>query len=388
MHMAERAAQIGTSVRDADRALLLNGGGNGLLDATHFDTVRFPPPEWATQVMAEAIADGSTAYTAYRGNADVLAGLAHSVGEFLGVPLTSDNLAITPGTQGGLFTTLSAIIDPGDLVMLADPEYLFSERMLAFLGARVERIPVHFDNESPTLDLDSIGRLATQGPKLLMLSHPSNPTGAVYSPEHIAQLAQAAVTGDFRLLVDELYSRLVYDETPFRHVVAEPEMASRCITMLGPSKTESMSGFRLGVVVGPTDVIEAVEQTLAVTSLRAPAYSQQLLRRWLVDDSQFIAQRVADLHALRAMTVDALRGVPGLRVGEPRGTAYVFPDVRDLGVSDQNLAAALRRDAGVIASPGYQFGPRGVGHFRLCYARDEVEWEAALDRIVKVLTAF
>ncbi|MDN4641045.1 aminotransferase class I/II-fold pyridoxal phosphate-dependent enzyme [Agreia sp. PsM10] len=386
-HMPERSGALGSTVRELDRALQLNGGGNGLLDTTHFDTVRFPPPEWAAPVMLEAMADGALAYTPYRGHPAVLDALGHSLTTFLGVPVAPENIAITAGTQSGLFTTLSALVDEGDLVLLADPEYLFAERMLALLGARVVRIPIDYRAAQPTLDLDAVEALLLEKPVLFMFSHPSNPTGAVYAPETIDRLAALAVEGDFLVLADELYSRLVYGETELPHMVAAPGMRERCITMLGPSKTESLSGFRLGVVVGPAPVMELVEQTLALTSLRAPAYAQQLLTHWLVDDADFVAERVLDLEALQAMTVARLREVPGLTVLPHRGTAYLWVDVSALGASDYEVAAALRSDAGVIVSPGYQFGPSGTGMFRVCFARDEIEWEAALDRMVATLSA-
>ncbi len=384
MHLPGRLP--GGTVREADLALQLDGGGKGLLDTTHFDTVRFPPPDWAARVMTEAAADGELAYSPYRGNPDVLAALAGPVSALLGVPVDPrTGLVLTPGTQAALFTTLSALVDPGDLVLLADPEYLFTERMLAFLGARVERVPVLHHHGVAGLDLDAVERLLPDRPRLMLFSHPHNPTGAVHPPATIARLGRLAVEGGFRVLVDQLYCRLVHDGTPYHHLVAEPSMADRTITLLGPSKTESLSGYRLGVVVGPPDVVDAVEQTLAVTSLRAPAYAQQLLRHWLVDDEEFVRERLVDLRALREMTVAGLRQVPGLELTAHAGTAYAFPDVSALGVGDQEVAAALRNDAGVIVSPGYQFGPSGIGHFRVCYARDEREWDAALDRMVAVL---
>lgn len=385
MHLPQRQQYIGMTVRDADKSLQLNGGGNGLLDTTHFDTVRFPPPEWVAEVMADATADGSLAYTPYRGHPGVLSTLTRSVGQFLGVSFTADNIALTPGTQAGLFTTLSALIDEGDLVILPDPEYLFTERMLAFLGARVERVPIRYEGGSVGLDFDAIQPVMARRPRLMLLSHPNNPTGAVYDHQTITRLAEITRDAGCLVLIDELYSRLVYDQTPFYHLASEPAARDNCITLLGPSKTESMSGYRVGVVVGPADVIEGVEQTLAVTSLRAPAYAQHLLSRWLIDDVDFLKTRIQDLAALRTMTTDRLREVPGLKVYPQQGTAYLFPDVSALNVPDIEVAGSLRREAGVIVSPGYQFGPLGIGHFRVCYARDEAEWAAALDRMVACL---
>lgn len=387
MHIPARTPMIGSTVREADRALRLDGGGDGLLDTTHFDTVRFPPPAWAADVLLETMQDGATAYTPYRGAPEVLVPLAEHLADFMGTPVAPDDLALTPGTQGALFATLAALVDENDVVMLADPEYLFTERMLEFLGARVVRIPIDTDAAEPVLDLAAIEAVLPDKPTLLVFSHPNNPSGAVFPRASLERIAALSVRHGFRVLSDELYSRLVYPGAVFTHMRTLEGMAERCVTMLGPSKTESLSGFRLGVVVGPPDVMTAVEQTLAATSLRAPAYAQRLLTRWLVDDRQFLAERLDELVALRDVTVAALRRVPGLRVVPQQGTAYLLCDVRALGASDVEVARVLQTEAGVVVSPGYQFGPSGIGHFRVCYARDEVEWAQALDRMVDALTA-
>lgn len=387
-HLPDREVEPGISVRAADLSLRLDGGGNGLLDTTHFDVVRFPPPPWVKEQMATAIDNGTWAYSPYRGAPEVLAELAEPIGHFLGSTVSSDNLALTPGTQGALFTTLAALVNEGDLVLLADPDYLFCERILAFLGARVERIPLTFDTEEPSLDLDLIEKFIPERPKLLMFSHPNNPTGSVYSEAMIAAVAELAVEGDFMVMVDELYSRLVYEDGAFHHLRAQPGMADRSITLLGPSKTESMSGFRIGIIVAPDTVVRTVEQCLAMTSLRAPAYSQHLLSRWLVDDHHFLRERIDELEGLKTLTIEKLSGVPGLRMTPQKATAYLFVDVSAFGATDLEIAGALQREARVIVSPGYQFGAKGSGHFRVCYARDEAEWAAALDLMVTCLTTF
>ncbi|MDX6244027.1 MAG: hypothetical protein QOE76_1750 [Frankiales bacterium] len=384
-HIPGRRTGRAGSVREADVGLKLTGGSPGLLDLTHFDTVRFPPPAWAAECMAAAERDGSLAYTPYRGHPDVLDALSESVGKLLAVPVDRSNLLLTPGSQSALFSVLTSLIDEGDLVMLPDPDYLFLERMLEFIGARVERIPVLADGESSTLDLDAIDRLLPQRPKLLVFSNPNNPTGAVYNADTLQGIADRAIAGHFRVLVDQLYCRLVYPGVEFSHLAAIEGMADRCITVLGPSKTESLTGYRVGVLNGPPDVMSAVEQTVALSALRAPAYAQQLLTRWLVDDVDFVANRIGELDKLRQLTVSALLEVPGLKLTPGQGTAYVFPDVSALGRTDEEIASALQQHARVVVSPGYQFGPNGVGHFRACYARDEREWSEALGLIVNCL---
>lgn len=385
-HLPERARYIGTSVREADLGLRLDGAGHGLLDTTHFDTVRFPPPDWALETFTRAAGDGELAYTAYRGDDAVRRACAGPVSELLGVEVDPGrNLVLTAGTQSGLFTTLSALVDDGDTVALADPEYLFVERMLRFLGANVVRVGMIDGPDGPQLDLDALEEVARDGVKLLLTSNPNNPTGSVYTEATVRGLAGLAVRHDFLVVVDELYCRLVYPGVPFFHLAAQPGMAERTVTMLGGSKTESLSGYRIGVVVAPAEIVDAIEQVMAMTCLRAPAYAQHLLTHWLVDDQEFVRRRVEELRAIRDLTVERLRQVEGLVVRPGNGTAYLWPDVSALGLSDVAVAGLLQREAGVVVSPGYQFGPSGIGRFRVCYARDEARWESALDRMVKAL---
>ncbi len=386
-HLPERAPLIGMSVREADLSLRLNGSGHGRLDTTHFDTVRFPPPDWALPTFAAAAADGELAYTAYRGNSDVRAVVARSVSELLGVDVDPGrHLAMTTGTQGGLFATLSALVDHGDVVALADPEYLFVERMLRFLGAEVVRIPMVDSPDGPQLDLAALETVSRTGIRLLLTSNPNNPTGSVYTASTVAGIARLAVRDDFLVVVDQLYCRLVFDDQRFTHLAAEPGMAERTVTMLGGSKTESLSGYRVGVVVAAAPVIDAIEQMMAMSCLRAPAYAQHVMTRWLVDDRDFVARRILELQAIQKTTVEQLRAVPGLVVEPGAGTAYLWPDVSALGLSDVEVARLLQDEAGVVVSPGYQFGPSGIGHFRICYAREEHGWNRALDRMTTALT--
>ena len=387
-HLPERRPLLGVSVREADLSLGLDGAGGGLLDTTHFDTVRFPPPQWALESFSAAAQDGTTAYTAYRGSAEVRQTCSGSISNLMGVDIDpSENIAITAGTQSGLYAVLSAIVDEGDVVVLADPEYLFVERMLRFLGADVVRLPFIESEVGLQPDLDQLEALSERGIALYVTSNPNNPTGAVLSPESIVRLGQIAVKGDFLVLVDELYCRLVYDDTAYSHLGAQPGMMDRTITLLGGSKTESLSGYRVGVVVSSGPIIDAIEQALAMMCLRAPAYAQHVLSRWLVDDHDFVSTRVLELQGIQRATAAQLECVPGLRLSPGAGTAYLWPDVSELGLTDVEVARLLQDEAGVVVSPGYQFGPSGIGRFRICYAREEAEWSRALKRMTLALTS-
>lgn len=381
-----RKSLAGRTVRESDLDLLTQAPST-YLDTTHFDTTRFPPPPWAVERFAQAASQGSLAYTSYRGHPDVLAAVAESAGAFLGVELDpSRNLILTPGTQAGLFCALASLVGSGDRVSLVDPEYLFSERILAFMGANIGHVPLRLGPDGPHLDMESLEtEFATRGSRLLVLSHPNNPTGAVYSDATVHQIADLVKRYDGMILVDELYARLLHTGHTLTHVAALPDMLERTVTLLGPSKTESMSGFRIGVAVASAPLIERMENVVSVTSLRAPAYAQHLLVPWLRDDHAWLAERLQDFTALRQMTVESLRRVSWLKIHPQDGTAYLWPDASALNLPGQAVARALLTEAAVLVSPGYQFGPGSAGHFRICYARDEAEWSAKLDDIVRVL---
>jgi len=374
--------------RQADRDLLAQAP-KSYLDTTHFDTVRFPPPEWATSAINRASRDGSLAYTGYRGHPAVLESVAARVDDVFGLQFDpSEELMLTPGTQAGLFGALASLIGQGDDVLLVDPDYLFSERILRFLGARVTHIPLTA-GASPHPDLNRLeDAFKRVRPKLFVFSHPNNPTGSVYSPDIMAAIAELAVRYDAMVLVDELYARLVYEGTPYVHLATLPGMMDRTITLVGPSKTESLSGYRLGVVGAPAAVIKGIEDIQSITSLRAPAYAQHVLMPWLRDDHEWLVNRLKEFHKLRAMTVHAFEKLPWLTLHMQNATCYAWPDVSALQQSDTVISGALMREGAMLVSPGYQFGPSGAGHFRVCYARDEVEWAQALERIVCVLNRF
>jgi aspartate/methionine/tyrosine aminotransferase len=387
--LPDRAERLGSSVRQAERELEVAPSPEPLLDLTYADTHRFPPPTWVLPAFSQAAAGAGMTYTPYRGDPTVRSAVAENLAGFLGVPVDPDReLILTPGSQGALFAALSSLVGRDTTVALVDPDYLSSERLLRYLGAPVAHIPLRWEDPSrpPAPDLDELRRAVRAGARVLLFSHPNNPTGMVYPRWVIAEIAELARTEDVFVVVDELYSRLTYDGgEPFPHLRAEDGMHERSVTLLGPSKTESMSGYRVGVAVGPDEMIERMEDVLSVSVLRAPAYAQHTLVPWLADDDDFVRRRVAAYQELRDRTVERLRGSELISVRPSHGTAYLFPDVSRVGVSDQQIALALKKEAGLLVNPGYQFGPRGAGHFRFCFAQDERVWTPALDRLVTTL---
>ena len=377
---------LGQSLRDAERELERVQYGGELLDLTYANTHRFPPPPRVLSDFVAAASGGGMTYTPYRGDERVRSAVAESLSAFLGIDIDPHSeLILTPGSQTALFVAMSATV--GGAVALVDPDYMSDEKLLRFLGARIQHVPLLWGDFSqpPSIDLEMLEAAFREGASTLVFSNPNNPTGMVLPPDVVRKIAELVRSFDATVIVDELYSRLVYDEIPFAHLIAEEGMADRCITLLGPSKTESMSGYRVGVAVGPSELIDRMEDVLGVTVLRAPAYAQHVLTNWLSDDHPFVASRVRDYQKLRDHTVETLNASGLVRVRPAGGTAYLFPDASAVGCDEQTVAKALKSDAGLLVNPGYQFGPRGARHFRICFAQDEAIWDQALERMVSTL---
>jgi aspartate/methionine/tyrosine aminotransferase len=388
--LPERERVLGQSVRAAERELEEIEAPGDLLDLTYANTHRFPPPSWVLPDFVAAAGGAGMTYTPYRGDSVVRSAVSESVSAFLGVEVDSaTELILTPGTQAGLFVGLSAVVGDGDSVALVDPDYMSDERILRFLGATVKQIPLLWTEptQPPSLDFEALESAFRDGAKTLVFSNPNNPTGMVLPPAVIRRIAELVGNYDVTVLVDELYSRLVYDGLPFAHLIAEGGMKERCITLLGPSKTESMSGYRVGVAVAPAEIVDRMEDLQGISVLRAPAYAQHVLTRWLSDDLDFVATRVRDYQRLRDHTAETLNASGVLRVRPAGGTAYMFPDASAIGCDAQTIAKALKSQAGLLVNPGYQFGPAGEGHFRICFAQAEDVWGAAMDRMVATLRA-
>ncbi len=391
--LAQYAQRYGASVRAMDRAIAATPGPGDLIDLTHGDTRAFLPPALAESDLLAAVHDNSEAYSPYRGSVAVRSLVAEHAGDLLGRPVDATaELIITPGTQGGLFTSLSSLVSPGDVVAVPSTEYFMDERILAYLGARVHRIPVH-QNACGIItvlqdDLDTASRSGVRG---IVLSHPNNPTGGVYDHASAQRLSRWAVQHDLWAVIDQLYCRLIFDDNEYVHMGSLPGMAERTVTLIGPSKTESMSGYRVGAAVGPASIVESMEQVVSMGSLRAAGYTQHTLRHWMVDDGKWLAERTQAHQVVRDVVVDRLRSIPGVTVSVPAGSSYVFPDASATpwsmvnGNDDHRMATEFKVN-GVLVSPGYQFGLDGRGHFRINFSQDLARLTRACDRIEEVLT--
>lgn len=348
------------------------------VDFSHGDVKAFPPPPAVLEAVAAALNNGGRyAYSPYRGHAFIRELLAPRLSEFTTTPVDpSTEMIITPGTQGGLFLALSALVNTGDKVAIVAPDYFANRKIVEYLEA--EPVPVSLDyltaeRGRASLDLDRLQEVFSQGVRLLVLSNPNNPTGVIYTKDDIEAIARLAEKYNAFVIVDELYSRQIFDGIGFTHLRAYT--AQRCLTLLGPSKTESVSGCRVGVAIGPAPVIQRMEQLQGIVSLRASGYMQAALEPWFAEPDGWLDQRVEDHARIRDDMHAVFMDSGYVRTRRTEGGSYLFLHVPAADGQIDKFVERLRSEAAVTVTRGQEFG-NFQDAVRLNFSQDH---EAAVD---------
>jgi len=352
----------------------------------------FAPTPGALEAFVEGVhRGGPQAYTEYRGGAELRDRVAGKLTEFTGRPVSgAKELIITPGTQGALFLALGATATAGDKVAIVRPDYFANRKLVEFLGAEV--VPVRMDylarTEGAGLDLEGLETAFKSGVKTFLFSNPNNPAGVVYSPTEIACIADLANRYGVTVIVDQLYSRMLFRGQTYTHLRASSINANQIVTIMGPSKTESLSGYRLGVAFGAAHLIDRMEKLQAIVSLRAPGYSQAVLRTWFAEDPKWLQDRIAKHEAIRDDLLKVLRTVPGLSVRAPQAGSYLFPRLPALAVSLHSFVRAVRLQAGVTVTPGTEFSPDAADSIRLNFSQNHQAAVGAMERTVQLIERY
>ncbi|MDQ2065893.1 pyridoxal phosphate-dependent aminotransferase [Xinfangfangia sp. CPCC 101601] len=362
------------------------------VDFSHGDVDAHPPTPGSFDLFSAGYEmGGAQAYTEYRGDIGIREMIAPRLARFTGAPVDAkDGLIITPGTQGALFLALAATVTRGDKVAIVQPDYFANRKLVEFLEA--EMIPVQMDylgtKTGAGLDLGELEAALKAGAKVFLFSNPNNPAGVVYSADEITQIAALATQYGATVIVDQLYSRLRYVGADYTHLRAGAIDPEKVVTIMGPSKTESLSGYRLGVAFGAASVIARMEKLQAIVSLRAPGYSQAVLRSWFDEAPGWMEDRIAQHQAIRDDLLAVFAGCEGVLVRSPQAGSYLFPHLPKLRIAPGDFVKLLRLQAGVSVTPGTEFSPHAAQSIRLNFSQDRSAALAAVRRITAMVDRY
>ncbi len=402
MSVADKFARLGTDNAPGQEARQQGGNIHNLMrgdaipgtpvDFSHGDVDAFAPPANAFDFFAEGVSRGARqAYTEYRGAGAIRNDMAGKLAAFTGSPVdAADGMILTPGTQGALFLAVASVVGRGDKVAIVQPDYFANRKLVEFFEGEVVPVRIGYETAETEagLDLDQLEDAFRQGAKVFVFSNPNNPTGVVYSEAEIRSIAELANRYGAVVIADQLYSRLRYSDASYTHLRASGIDPDKVVTIMGPSKTESLSGYRLGVAFGAPRLVGRMEKLQAIVSLRAAGYNQAVLQAWFSEPEGWMEERIRQHQAIRDDLLRILRAIDGVSASTPRAGSYLFPRIPSLSLEPVGFVKVLRLQAGVTVTPGTEFSPHCADSVRLNFSQDRAAAVAAVERMAELIERY
>ena len=345
----------------------------------------FDTPEVVIEAGVSALRDGRTHYTSNYGTLELRTALAAHLQRRYDVSYDPESeIVVTVGASEALAAALSAVVDPGDEIVLAEPTYVAYVPDIVFAGGTPVFVPAQPD-DGWQLDPDAVEAAITPHTKALFLGFPNNPTGAVLEPERIRALAAIAERHDLLVISDEIYDRLVYGGHRHEAFSAMPGMRERTILLGGFSKAYAMTGWRVGYACAPADLLEGIVKIHQYIIMSAPTAAQDAALVALTEAEPDVERMIAEYDRRRRMFTAGLQRI-GFPTVEPRGAFYAFPRISGTGLSSEEFSERLLYEQQVAVIPGSAFGSSGEGYVRASLATSYQDLEEALVRMERLVT--
>ncbi len=354
----------------------------------------FATPDYIVEAAVAACRDPRWhRYTPAGGLPELKAAVAEKTRRDSGYDVQAGQILITNGGKQALYNAFAALLDPGDEVLLPAPYWTTYPESIRLAGG----VPVEILTDETSGYLASIDQLesaVTSKTKALVFVSPSNPTGAVYPPEEVAAIGQWAVERGLWVVTDEIYEHLTYGGAQFASMpTLVPELANQCIVVNGVAKTYAMTGWRVGWMLGPADVVKAATNLQSHATSNVSNVAQVAALAAVSGDLSAVATMRAAFDRRRQTMVRMLNEIPGITCPEPFGAFYAYPSVKGvLGrqlrgqrpVSSAELAALILDEVEVAVVPGEAFGT--PGYLRLSYALGDADLQEGVRRMHSLLS--
>lgn len=302
------------------------------------------------------------------------------------------NVLVTNGGKQALYNTFATLLDPGDEVIVIAPYWTTYPEAIALAGGKT--VVVMTDETSGyRATVDQLQSALTSKTKILLMVSPSNPTGAVYSPAQLKEIGDWAVKNDLWVVTDEIYEHLVYGDAKFASMpVLNPELTDKCVIINGVAKTYAMTGWRVGWMIGPKDVIKAATNLQSHATSNVNNIAQAAALAAVAGDLTAVEEMKSAFDRRRKLIVAELNKVNGFNCPMPEGAFYAYPSVKDVigktingkqVTSSAELAAIILDEVEVAVVPGEAFGT--PGYLRLSYALGDADIAEGVARIQKLI---
>jgi aspartate aminotransferase len=368
----------------SQRARELKAGGIDVIDLGGGDP-DFITPEHIRQAAIDAMNGGDTHYAPSAGTPALLQAIAAKLQNDNGIHVNpKTDIIVTPGGKSAIFQACMALVEPGVDVMLLEPAWVSYHPMVELAGGHIIGVPLDPDNGF-AITRELLEEYITPATRIVFLNSPSNPSGRVATLDELTAVADFAKEHDLLVFTDEMYEKIIFGDHKHISIATLPDMHDRTLTFNGLSKAYAMTGWRLGYVAGPTDLITkiAIVHSHSVTCATSFAMAGGVAAYNGPQD--IIADMVSAWDRRRRLITDGLNAVKGLHVAPIEGAFYGFVDSRETGMKIEDLCKKLLDEAHVAVVPGTAFGHSCTGHFRLSFATSDDVLEKAVQRIGEAL---
>ena len=339
----------------------------------------FETPAPILQAGLQSLQLGRTHYTSNAGIFELREKISSHLNKLYGISYSPGNeIVITVGVSEALYLALTAILEPGDEVLIPTPCFVAYQAEVILAGGVPVEVPSQVEDDFQP-HLEGLAAAVSPRTKAILIGYPNNPTGAVASKETLMQVLKLAEKHDLVVISDEIYDQLVYGVA---HVnfASLPGARERTLTLSGFSKDYAMTGWRIGYAAGPADIIKGLLRIHQYTIMSAPTTAQEAALVALESGKPFVEEMTAEYNRRRELIVNGLNQL-GLPTFEPRGAFYAFPNIEVSGMDDDTFSQKLLEEERVAVVPGSAFGDGGEGFVRCSYATSYEKIEEALHRI-------
>ena len=343
----------------------------------------FVTPDPILQEGIASLGRGETQYTSNSGTIEHRTALSRKIESLYGLHYDPENeILISVGVSEALYLAMTALLDPGDEVIIPEPCFVSYAPEVTFAGGTPVTVATHVRDDFQ-VTADAIAAAITPKTKAILLGYPNNPTGAVMTRKIMAEIASVAEQNDLLIISDEIYDRLVYG---IEHICvpALPGMRDRTILLGGFSKNYAMTGWRIGYACANPDLLAAMRKVHQYTIMSAPTTAQAAALVALEQGEAHVERMRQEYDRRRRLIVDGFNSL-GLLCFEPLGAFYAFPSVAASGMSSNDFAMRLLEEEEVAVVPGDAFGPSGAGFVRASYATAYEKIEEALNRFERFM---
>lgn len=385
--IAQRMGLLGTesAFEVLAKAKALERQGREIL---HFEIGEpdFDTPENIKEAAIKALRDGYTHYCPAPGIPQLREAIAEHIANTRKIPVSPEEVIVTPGAKPIMFYGILACVDPGDEVIYPNPGFPIYESVINFVGARPVPVPL-LEERGFSFDMDIFEKSITSKTRMIILNSPQNPTGGMLLESDLKRIAEVAKERNIWILSDEIYDQMLY-KGQFVSITTLADVKDQTIILNGFSKTYAMTGWRMGYGVMPEELAKHVTRLIINCNSCTATFQQVASVEALKGPQDAVAKMVAEFKQRRDLIVSGLNQIPGISCQVPQGAFYVFPNIKGFQKPASQISDYLLDKAGIAVLSGTAFGKYGEGYLRFSYANSQENIKKMLKRLGEALTEF